>query len=249
APGRGNSDARVAPGRSGRARGGSSAQARTRARESVARLPQNFRALAGSGRASDRFVLGAAAFAATRGLDGSALEVRRGGDRVEVRNRGGDILFDLDEDRARKLGHWDLRLLGDRAPRANAPAFCRSGAGHPVWGREWCLDKGFGLGRSSDRVWSRTTDVGDIIFGRRTTDRDRYDRGSLIDIVGDIVVGRLALHALSLGFDQPLVGRWVAEPNAPRLLLVDAGPEPVAELVDWNGDGRVDVLYVTHYGW
>ena len=30
--------------------------------------------------------------------------------------------------------------------RGRGPAFCRNGEGHPVWGREWCLEKGFGLG-------------------------------------------------------------------------------------------------------
>lgn len=27
------------------------------------------------------------------------------------------------------------------------PSFCRSGAGHPVFGLAWCLDKGYGIGR------------------------------------------------------------------------------------------------------
>ena len=34
--------------------------------------------------------------------------------------------------------------------QGRGPAFCRSGAGHPVWGPEWCLEKGWGLG--SNRV-------------------------------------------------------------------------------------------------
>lgn len=32
-----------------------------------------------------------------------------------------------------------------RAER-RGPAFCRSGQGHPVHGRQWCYDKGFGIG-------------------------------------------------------------------------------------------------------
>jgi hypothetical protein len=27
------------------------------------------------------------------------------------------------------------------------PSFCRSGAGHPVFGIQWCLQKGYGIGR------------------------------------------------------------------------------------------------------
>jgi len=235
------------PRNGGRARGSASA-ARAEARAATSKLPQQFRALERSARASDRFALGAAAYAVARGLDGDALSLRRSADRLEVRNRDGKLLFDLDEARARDLGSWDLRLLGDREPTGNAPAFCRSGAGHPVWGREWCLDKGFGLGRSNDRTWSRTSTVEDIVFGR-IPESDRVERPTLIDILGDVVLNRLAVHALSLGFGEPLSGRWVAEPASPQLLLVYSGDEPVAELVDLDRDDRVDVLYVTHYGW
>lgn len=35
--------------------------------------------------------------------------------------------------------------------RNGAPAFCRSGEGHPVFGRRWCIDKGHGLGSDDDR--------------------------------------------------------------------------------------------------
>lgn len=31
--------------------------------------------------------------------------------------------------------------------RNDGPAFCRSGAGHPVWGIQWCLNKGYSVGR------------------------------------------------------------------------------------------------------
>lgn len=39
----------------------------------------------------------------------------------------------------------------------NGPAFCRSGAGHPVHGRRWCEDRGHGV-YSTDRYDTRTTD-------------------------------------------------------------------------------------------
>ncbi len=32
----------------------------------------------------------------------------------------------------------------------SGPSFCRSGAGHPVFGRAWCRDKGFALGSHDD---------------------------------------------------------------------------------------------------
>ena len=55
------------------------------------------------------------------------------------------------------MTHWARKLglaavvalaLGAAAPATAdaAPSFCRSGAGHPRFGREWCIRKGFGLG-------------------------------------------------------------------------------------------------------
>lgn len=216
-------------------------------RSYVAQLPTDLRKLGDGPGRSHRFVAGAAARGLAHGLPAAALAVRVVDDRVEVRNRRGDVLFDLDEERAGHLGAWNTRLLGDQPARENAPAFCADGDGHPVWGRQWCLDKGFGLGRSNERLWSRAT-IDDILFSRQV-EADRYDRRGLIDVLGDVVFGRLALHALSLGFDQPLSGLWVAEPQAPHLLRVYSGPEPVAELVDLDGDNRADVMFVSYAGY
>ncbi|MGH7551178.1 MAG: hypothetical protein ACREK3_10605 [Gemmatimonadota bacterium] len=65
------------------------------------------------------------------------------------------------------------------ANRGRGPAFCRSGAGHPVWGRSWCLEKGFGLGDRNDVFF----DDGRVIFWDDDTpvivrdSRFRDDRG------------------------------------------------------------------------
>jgi hypothetical protein len=208
----------------------------------IASLPEQFRPLATSTRHSDRMLLGATARGAARGLDVSNVLFRTSGPLMLVTNRRGDLLFEMSEDRARNLGAWDMRRLGDRRPNGNAPAFCRSGEGHPVWGRDWCLDKGFGLGSRSGTIWSRSTTIGDIIFGRR--DRDRTDRGGLLATLGDVVFNRLAVHALTLGYTEPLQGTWTAERNAPQILRVHAGGVPVAEFIDLDRDDRVDVLYV-----
>lgn len=42
------------------------------------------------------------------------------------------------------------------------PKFCRTGAGHPVFGRQWCREKGFALGHH--RHFGRDRDRGGIIF-------------------------------------------------------------------------------------
>jgi hypothetical protein len=82
-----------------------------------------------------------------------------------------------------------------------------------------------------------------VIF-RRRDDRDRLDRGGLLDVLGDVVLGRLALHALSLGFGEPLVGSWTTDPQGPRILRVRSGDSDVAEFYDADRDDRPEVLYV-----
>jgi hypothetical protein len=205
-------------------------------------MPPAFQRMASSSRRSETMVLGAAARGYAWGMDPDLIDVQPSGDRVMVRNRRGDLLVDLDDRQARDLGYWNLRRLGDRRATGNAPAFCRSGAGHPVWGREWCLDRGHGLGSRTGTIWSRTR-VDDVVF-RRTVDRDRLARDVLIGVVGDVVLNRLGLHALSMGYTDPLYGHWIAEPDAPRILYVSSGDVVVAEFVDLNRDDRVDVLYV-----
>lgn len=227
--------------RSSSARGGPGRLREQDLRTRIDALPPHLRALAGSSRPGERMVAGAIARGSARGVDPNRFDVRNDGGRVRVLNRTGGVLFDMDDDRARDLGGWDLRRLGDRRPSGNAPAFCRSGAGHPVFGREWCLDKGFGLGSRNGTLWSRGG-IDDVIWRRRTD--DRLDRVGLGDVLGDIILGRLALQAVTLGYDQPLVGFWVADPTGPRILRVHSGDYEVAEFVDTNRDDRADVLYV-----
>lgn len=190
---------------------------------------------------------GAIARANARGLAADAFDVRSDNDRVRILNRRGDLLYDMDDRRTGDLGGWALRRLGDQSPRANAPAFCRSGQGHPVWSREWCIEKGFGLGSRQGTVWSRGG-IGDVIF-RNPDYRTRLDRGGLLGVLGDIVLGRLALQSVALGYDQPLTGYWVADPTGPYLLRVQSGPYEVAEFYDRDRNNNVDVLYVVQPVW
>ncbi len=213
----------------------------------IAALPAAQRRMATSSRASERMAAGAIARAHARGLPANAFDVRSDNNRVRILNRRGDVLFDMDDRRAGELGGWQMRRLGDQSPRANAPAFCRSGEGHPVWGREWCIDKGFGLGSRQGTLWSRGG-IGDVIF-RNPDYRTRLDRGGLIGVLGDIVLGRLALQSVALGYDQPLTGYWVAQPDGPRILRVRSGEYEVAEFYDEDRNDRVEVLYVVQPVW
>ena len=70
-------------------------------------------------------------------------------DRFVLRNGGRTIVLDNDD------FFW-YPVRNDRGP-----SFCRSGAGHPVFGIQWCLQKGYGVGRpGSVFLW------GDDVFLR-----------------------------------------------------------------------------------
>jgi hypothetical protein len=184
----------------------------------------------------------AVASAARRGSD-EAFLITPVGDRVQVLNRDGVVLVDFEDDR--ELGNWSVVTEPFRDKRG-APSFCRSGAGHPVWGRQWCVDKGFGLGRDGDYRWSRVLDPSNVVLTRPATTGD-LTRAVLMDVLGSVVLNRLATHAVTLGYQDPLAGRWIGESNdsGARVLLVSSGTRPVAEMVDVNRDGRADLMLVS----
>lgn len=140
----------------------------------------------------------------------------------------------------RGRGRGQGRDVGrERRGEQPGPSFCRSGEGHPVYGRRWCLDKGFRLG---DAVWRRI-DVGDVLLGR-PGDRQRVEEPDLVEVLGDVILGRV-LEASGLGDRADLSGRWTSSSSGEaRVLQLRASERPVAELTDLDGDGRVDVVLV-----
>jgi len=178
---------------------------------------------------------------------------RRDTPRVETRGKG-DAKYPViivprrDDDRNRRddrwrYGDWDSRRWEDyRRGSGNGPAFCRSGAGHPVHGREWCLRKGYGLGRSSNIRWDRVR-WDDVIFRRTSSRRDVFGRDVLIDILGRGVYDRLDARRRGFGVREPLSGRWDYL-DGRSVLLVNAGRYPIAELIDGNRDRRVDLVLI-----
>jgi hypothetical protein len=149
------------------------------------------------------------------------------------------------------LGRDDRRQGNARRGQGNArggPPFCQNGQGHPVHGRPWCRDKGFGLGggvlgtRWDTRSWD---DV--VLRAPRGTDRRSgvMDRGGLIDVVGDVVFGRLTAEGSRMGATGPLTGRWLHTNSGAAVLQVRSGGIPVAELTDLNGNGRVDAVLIS----
>lgn len=226
----------------GRGKGQDKADRGARGRADVDRGNNNAARFTGSGRARDRVAGAAIERARGRGVTDDQFVISPDRDRVRIKNRSGDVLVDLDDDRARRIGAWDVRPAIDRGD-ANAPAFCRSGAGHPVWGRQWCIDKGFGLGRTNDVRWGSARTIGDVIFGR-TTNTGRLTREDLLLLLGDVAFNRLALQAVTLGYADPLTGVWVADQSGPRVLQINSGGYPLAEIVDANRDNRADMLVV-----
>lgn len=137
--------------------------------------------------------------------------------------------------RAAQNDRYDDRY--DDRYKKNAPPFCRDGRGHPVHGRQWCREKGYGLGRDRD-VWHRVT-YGDVVYRRRSIHDGRMSRGTLSDILGAVLVGRFDSHSRSLGYREPLYGRWF---EGGTVLQVTSGAYPVAQVIDRNRDGRADMI-------
>jgi hypothetical protein len=201
----------------------------------------NPRSLAASNKHGERLVGRAISQANKRGVSDDDLVVTPLGQRMLILNRAGHLLVDVDGDR--DVGVWKA-VSARETDKEGSPSFCRSGAGHPVWGRQWCVDKGFGLGLDQDIRWSRVIGIDNVVFRREMSDAD-LARNVLFDVLGDVVFNRLATHAITLGFVEPLTGRWIGQPSVgPRVLQVSSGPRPVAEVVDVNRDGRADLLLV-----
>lgn len=200
-----------------------------------------------SNRWAERVAAGALAHAFAREISDNALLIAPSGQLFLVRNRDGDVLVALDENRARNLGGWKVKPFDGRVGQG-APSFCRSGAGHPNWGRQWCIDKGFGLGSNNVLRWGNNLDVADVVFLREPTSAT-LTRAALAAVLGERAVDRLALHAITLGLVDPLVGTWRTDPAGPRVLLVNSGNYPVAEIVDIDRDKRSDRMVVALRPW
>lgn len=138
----------------------------------------------------------------------------------------------IDDRRDRRDRRIDRR---DRDRARGGPPFCRNGSGHPVHGRRWCREKGFGLG--SDRFDRRDRDRrdrdGGIIF--RLPDSRRggvLDRVDLIDILGIRTFARLEDVRRRHGLRDGTQGRWYRDRAGRDAILISAAGVPIADLVD-----------------
>ncbi len=181
---------------------------------------------------------------------------RRGDDKDgAARSSGrtvGDIIFGRsggERGKSRDGRDRDPAGRGRSQAAGRGPAFCRNGVGHPTKGRQWCVDKGFGLGGGGllNGVWREDRGWGGVILGgpsTRVRSGSVLGQGGLRDVLGSVILGRLQNEQRRLGARAPLQGRWLREGAQSLVLQVRAGNTPVAELTDLNGDGRADVVLV-----
>lgn len=210
-------------------------------------VPVPIRAYVLSDRPQERVVGKTIALALARGLAPGVLAVQPLGNGVVIVNQSGVALLALDESSAANLGGWKVATLSDRI-KSGAPSFCRSGEGHPVWGRQWCIDKGFGLGTTNGVRWARTG-LSDVVFSQPTT-TELITATVLRQVLGPTAFDRLAAHAITLGLADPLTASWLGQTtDGPRVLYVHSETYPVAELVDVNRDGRPETMFVALRPW
>ena len=159
---------------------------------------------------------------------------------VRVDNRTRQVLQDRNRDRDSDRDsdrRYDDRRNDDRyQEKSNGPKFCRNGEGHPVHGRQWCRDKGYGLGNDG---WRRATWEDVVLRRPRSIDDRSVGRSVLDDILGSVILGRFDAHRRDLGGRDSLTGRWV---DGGSVLRLHAGSLPVAQLIDSNRDGRVEAV-------
>lgn len=166
--------------------------------------------------------------------------------RPETQNRGtqGKANRDREVRDHRRGDVYDVRRddRSHQGAKKGVPAFCRSGAGHPVHGVQWCYDRGHMSGsRHGGIVWERGS-LGNVVFhqeARRGTLNERELRAA----IGSRTVDRAAAHARRSGANDALTGHWLDA----HTLELRAGATPVARLTDENRNRRVDETLLAHH--
>lgn len=186
-------------------------------------------------------------------LSGGWWEVGTSGWHVEGRVVLGDRYPDIPPPRrAQPVYHWEgpvhgygtVTYKGGKRPPRGGPAFCESGAGHPVHGWRWCADRGYHRGPA----WYRVSPRGIWFYEMGAPVGRTFGVRTLEAILGPYVVDDLYGWARDLGARGTLQGRWVpVNDRRMRVLQVRAGSMPVAEFTDRNGNRRVDELLVYGY--
>jgi hypothetical protein len=195
----------------------------------------------------------------------SAQDARRAREAAADRNRGAgnrddDRVRDVERSREQQRAderlraererqrEWDRQRERDRqrgrdgygSTQRPGPSFCRDGSGHPVKGRQWCRDKGFGLGNSR-AVWERARWEDIILRQPRRRDDGRLGRSVLGGIIGDRALRRFETYGYDNYGRGDVHGHWYDDADA-AILELSIGGVPFARLIDSNRNGRVNTV-------
>lgn len=140
-----------------------------------------------------------------------------------------------------------------RNHRRDAPPFCRSGRGHPVHGYRWCVENGFAPPRryahrpSPRRHWRPYRHDRVLVVRhapvRVVRPRVAFDVRVIVDLLGPGLYGDIRGHARRHGYRGTPVARWVPYGDRGWVLQVRQHGRPLAELVDVDGDRRLDAVW------
>jgi len=134
-----------------------------------------------------------------------------------------------------------------KGKQQNGPSFCRSGAGHPVYGRQWCIDRGFGLGSAS---W-RKVPPGQIKFGRvpqGPINTTRLGWREVAEILTDAALDEIFGESQYDLDRERLTGEWRGGDTEGLLVFeLMLGDDPVAELTDLDLNGEIDVVLIAEH--
>lgn len=165
-----------------------------------------------------------------------------------------DWYEDNDDDRRRarsegkyRKGWWSPRPYRPVARRTKreGPPFCRNGRGHPKFGYRWCVEKGFAPPRRSR--WTHRS-YGDVVVrhapARVARPRATFDVRVMIDLLGPRLYSHITAYSRRHGYRSEPVARWVPMGSRGWVLQVRQDGRPLAELVDIDGDRRVDDVWL-----
>lgn len=125
----------------------------------------------------------------------------------------------------------------------NGSAYCRDNNGRVVRDIEWCRETGR---RISYEDRGTVGNIGDIILRRPRDGAQRVlSYGTLQQVLGSGVLSRIDQQRYQLGYNGNLTGRWYDASSGSELDLF-AGGLQIAQLLDRNRDGRVDVVRWTN---
>ena len=134
-----------------------------------------------------------------------------------------------------------------RAVRRDAPPFCRNRTGHPVHGWRWCVEKGF-VRPEARHAWRPYRPSRVVVVRKRprsvVSPRVVIGADVILDVLGAEVYANVEAWGRRSGYRGKPVGRWVPHHTRGWVLQVSQDGFPLAELIDENGDRRIDQVWV-----